>query len=94
MANIAAVTAHGEEYQNLQDLIQTVKPDFSFVADTIYTIQLFEGAKVCVKDDKPEKAEGFAYPYPFSYKHEAGGNIWVIGGKDMPQASSIINVSD
>lgn len=94
MANIAAVTAHGEEYQSLEQLLQVVKPDFQFIVDTVYIIQLFGGAKICIKGEKPNKAEGFSHPYPFTYKHEAGVEPWVIGGKDMPQAKSIINVSD
>lgn len=94
MANIAAVYVHGDKYQDLEELIQDVVPDFIFQNDKTYIIQVFGGGKVCVKDDEPTSIEDFAYPYPFNYKHQNGSRIYVLGGSTHSARKILVNVSD
>lgn len=91
MANITAMVLKNKKFKKLIDLIQEKLPDFEFVEDKTYAIQIFGDHRYCLKSEQPEETEGFRTNEQFCLTYNAGNDLYV---KANGLSSATLNIGD
>lgn len=91
MANITAITLKNKKYKKVIDLIHEKLPNFEFVEDKTYAIQIFGDHRYCLKSEQPEEIEGFRTNEQFCLTYNAGNDLYV---KANGLSAVVLNIGD